>query len=279
MKRLNYDANSDADIWQYFQTRARQILSDGFIWSGKVNSIEGGLSTTFSKDGVEYGSFYGRMNERGQGHARRHFSSLAPIVTTLDCKIKDFLSAHQIPHVVVGSFLETEEYKIVEQFYADKTTKRTGMFMMNHIDEGLFVLNHYGATEAAKKAFCLHPLLQMDTDLALNWSSLRAHSSPEVLGLALEYRNIANQYLSQRSISSIDEIKLSPLEEVDDMLRADKVQNYKDFLIYHKATHPRADILNTYFLNWFERLNIPLLEWESLQNNLKSIEFKPPPHF
>ena len=72
----------------------------------------------------------------------------------------------------------------------------------------------------------------------------------------MEYRNIANQYLSYRKIKSIDEISLSPLKEVNEMLIADKIQNYKDFLIYHKDTHPRAKELDEYFNNWLKKLNI-----------------------
>ena len=41
--------------------------------------------------------------------------------------------------------------------------------------------------------------------------------------LAMEYRNIANACLSHRDISSASEIALSPLEEVNHMLRADKI--------------------------------------------------------
>lgn len=40
------------------------------------------------------------------------------------------------------------------------------------------------------------------------------------------------------------------------MLIADKVQNYKDFEIYHKSTHPRSKELDQYFKNWLQKLNI-----------------------
>ncbi len=72
----------------------------------------------------------------------------------------------------------------------------------------------------------------------------------------MEYRNIANQYLSQREIKSLDEINLSPLEFVNLAIRADKIQNYKDFILYHKETHPRSKELNLYFNNWLRKFNI-----------------------
>lgn len=79
---------------------------------------------------------------------------------------------------------------------------------------------------------------------------------------ALEYRNIANQYLSHRVISSIDEINLSPIQIVNDMLKADKIQNYKDFILYHIDTHPRSKELDQYFKNWLKKLEITNEEFQ-----------------
>lgn len=145
----------------------------------------------------------------------------------------------------------------MQRFYGEGRAARSGVWFMNHIDEGLAVLGDLGASEAAKKAYCLHPLFQADADLA-SWAprSGEATSDPYVLLLALEYRNIANAYLSRREIEGVGEIALGPLREVHDMLRADKVQNYKDFLLHHAATHARAAKLDRYFRLWLERLGI-----------------------
>ena len=40
------------------------------------------------------------------------------------------------------------------------------------------------------------------------------------------------------------------------MLIADKIQNRKDFELYHKETHPRSAELDKYFRNWLQKLNI-----------------------
>jgi hypothetical protein len=55
-----------------------------------------------------------------------------------------------------------------------------------------------------------------------------------VLLLAVEYRNIANEYLSHKP--STNDVHLSPIKDVNTMLIADKIQNRKDFEIYHKGT-------------------------------------------
>ncbi len=144
--------------------------------------------------------------------------------------------------MVAGRFSEWPEYRAVEARHHDRYAKRSGLPYMNHVDEGIAVLRDLGASERAQRAFCLHPLLQADDALAGQaYPDVAALTAdPRVLCLALEYRNVANAYLSRREVSSDDAVALSPLAEVNDMLRADKVQNAKDFLLHHRATHPRA---------------------------------------
>ncbi len=153
----------------------------------------------------------------------------------------------------------TEEYKLIKEFYSDKVASRSGVPLINHIDEGLEILIKLKASEDAMKAFCLHPLIQNDKDLADNFSLIKECDS-HVVALVMEYRNIANSWLSDKVLLANGypyhntEIKLSPLEDVNDMLRADKIQNYKDFLIYHKGIRPRSDELDYYFNRWIEIL-------------------------
>ena len=72
----------------------------------------------------------------------------------------------------------------------------------------------------------------------------------------MEYRNVANRGLHCYQVTESSKIYLSPIKEVNDMLIADKVQNRKDFLIYHYGTHPKSQDLDKYFKNWLEALNI-----------------------
>jgi len=150
------------------------------------------------------------------------------------------------------------EYEAVSAFYGTKKSKRSAVPLMAHIDEGLAILDAIGATERAKRAYCIHPLVQDDADLARSYAAGLSLISEDatVLALALEYRNIANATLSMRSLKSEADITLSPLDEVNDMLRADKVQNWKDFATHHRATHARGAELEQYFRRWHARLGL-----------------------
>src|SRR6185436_19304315 len=109
----------------------------------------------------------------------------------------------------------------------------------------------------ARRAFCLHPLVQEDAALARYYAYAdQLTADPHVLTLTLEYRHIAGMTPSSREIARAADIPLGPLADVHDMLRADKLQNYKDFLIHHRGTHPRAAQLERYFRLWLERLEI-----------------------
>ena len=152
--------------------------------------------------------------------------------------------------------LVTPEYKAIQKFYGDKRAHRSGLPLMNHINEALQILDWVNAPEITKSAFCLHPIFQADSDFAENWNSNLKEINPNSIILALEYRSVANEYLSYRKISSIQEIRLSPVNEVNLMLAADKIQNRKDFELYHEGTHDRSVELKEYFLNWLDRLGI-----------------------
>ena len=146
-------------------------------------------------------------------------------------------------------------HKTILDFYGDKKAKRSQVPLINHIDEGLYIMNKINASETAKKAYCLHPLIQSDEALSENYALLSDIDVQVVIALT-EYRSVANEYLSKRQIERIDDIRLSPLKEVNDMLIADKIQNKKDFELYHKGIHPRSAELDLYFNNWLRRLNV-----------------------
>lgn len=147
----------------------------------------------------------------------------------------------------------TKAYLAVEAFYGQDRAARSGVLKIRHIQEGLVVLECLNATVYAKAAWCLHPLVQGDPNLALTAAPL-AGFHPKTAYLALAYGQAANAWLSDKVGQPGPEP--SDLPDVNHMLIADKVQNRKDFIIHHKATHPRSDELDLYFRKWLKALGV-----------------------
>ena len=160
---------------------------------------------------------------------------------------------------------DTREYKLIARHYSDRVAERSQVPLINHINEGLAVLDVINATDDAKCAFCIHPLLQADEDLQNNFNRVAFECSPAVVMLAMEYRSVANEFLSDKIPAlRYSVIRLSPLCEVNEMLIADKVQNRKDFITYHKGTHARSEELDIYFEKWMVALDISEETYNSL---------------
>jgi len=156
-------------------------------------------------------------------------------------------------------------HQLIVDYYGIRRAERSGVLLVNHIDEGLIILDYLKATDIVKDAYCLHPILQSDVDFNHN-KSLKFDEVPtESIILCMEYRRVANSYLSADNIKDFVGISC---EEIRQMLIADKVQNYKDFLIYHSKTHEFRKRLDKYFNNWFKLLGI---SYDTVVNECKLI--------
>ena len=144
-------------------------------------------------------------------------------------------------------------FTTIKSHYGDRVANRSQVPLIKHIIEGLFVLDAIGSNSITKAAYCLHPLLQSDEDFVSHKAGKIPSELVDAAILAMEYRRVANSYLSKNK----KEVFVGfSCPEVREMLIADKVQNYKDFLKYHKATHERSKELDEYFNHWFKLLNI-----------------------
>lgn len=162
--------------------------------------------------------------------------------------------------------LETS-LKIISNTYGSKVAVRSGVPLINHITEGLKILEYRGADENTKSAFALHPIFQSDLDLSSrSFNGFIENISSKVMLLVMEYRNIANGFLSNEMLwyDKTTSIKLSPLKEVNEMLVADKVQNKKDFVKYNFRKIDNSEQLLSYFNLWLKALNIDKNEYRKL---------------
>lgn len=169
--------------------------------------------------------------------------------------------------------MTTSEYRLVSQFYEGKKAERTGLPYMKHIDDGLAVLERIGASEMAKRAYCLHPVFQGDGDLleVMSYPDHIDHLSVTAIVFAMEYRKVANSYLSKHYKGPDDDIRLSPLTDVNHMLIADKIQNFADFMKYHYGVHKDYGRLYWYFLNWHKTLEVDFEDFRGLFEEEKNV--------
>lgn len=167
---------------------------------------------------------------------------------------------------------ETAEYRAAELLYNNRKecAKRSGVPKINHIDEGLLILEELQADLVTMRAWCLHPIMQMDDDLI---KAMSPEYYPELwafdwqaVALAVEYRRCANTYLCRPETDGyqIEDLPDIPLFQVHNMLIADKVQNRKDFKTYHLGTHDRSDQLDSYFVLWIRHLDVTETYYDKL---------------
>lgn len=94
------------------------------------------------------------------------------------------------------AFITDPHYQTIQAFYADRRAKRSGIFYIQHINEGLLVLDAISATLPARQAYCLHPIVQGDTELRTAFQSTSVLYQYPIdlcaVALAIDYRWVAN---------------------------------------------------------------------------------------
>lgn len=155
------------------------------------------------------------------------------------------------------------EYRLIEREYGVQRAARSQVLLIDHIHQGLQIMDLFGASVSAKQAFCLHPLVQNFIDLEANLGKICREEllNPRSIILAIEYRNRANSFLCKPENDSytVSELKAKIgdlLPEVRHMLIADKIQNNKDFMLHHYGTHERSEQMKEYFEDWFTILDV-----------------------
>lgn len=260
--RLNFHAQTEEEIAQYFSVRALQVRPYGYIWSGVVETKNNIRYTFFEKDHRKYCSLYIPTDLRGLNKYRETYEEIGkpPILTSYDCGIENYLLKRGIQYELTAPHVLWHEYRLISGFYGNKKAKRSNVFLMNHIDEGVDILFRLGEEESAIRAYMIHPYLQSDEDFENNYFQVNGFDK-NVLVLALEYRKCANAYLCRPHTDNWTvadlELYVGPIiKPVKHMLIADKIQNQKDFLAYHQGTHERSEQLTKYFETWLQYLGV-----------------------
>ena len=154
-------------------------------------------------------------------------------------------------------FIETDVcWKAIRDHYGDKKAERSGIPLIHHIVEGLMILTRIKAKRSIRQAWCLHPIVQSDDDLK---AAIRmgipvnfGQQHIQALLLAMEYRHVANSFLSHHDGIEFKVIrdKVNAIPGIREMLIADKIQNWKDFSAQPRGTYANEDRLDIYFNEW-----------------------------
>lgn len=248
---INEKATTIEDAVNYANYRNKQLLKFGYKVKTMIKTDKAVICKYLNKGHI-YGAIYILNQFAGQGLYRELMQDhdINTIVTLPECGISGYLERNAIKFV---SPVHSAAYSIIHSYYGDKAAKRSKVPLIYHIEEGGAILDALGCSYIVKDAYYLHPLLQNTKDFIENKSNDFYGVDDESLLLAMEYRMVANSYLSDMDIDSFLGLTC---EEIRCMLIADKVQNYKDFLLYHKGKHVRSNELDKYFNNWFDILCI-----------------------
>jgi hypothetical protein len=149
---------------------------------------------------------------------------------------------------------ESIEYTKARKYLEGKAARRSGQPYIKHIDEGLALIPEHAV--AARKAFCLHALLQSDEDFLKNYNLLQDCNTTAV-ALAMEYRSVANVGTREKFLQT-GKLTPSVSYEVNLMLLADKKQNMLDCVAF-QHDNPDYESLMEYFKAWITLLT-PLVK-------------------
>ncbi|BBI90576.1 hypothetical protein HYO65_gp184 [Tenacibaculum phage PTm1] len=294
---LNYDATTPVDILQYYITNVRAInavqQSNSFVLANhdfvldSVEFFDTHAIAKISNGSMTYTSIYIKADHRGKGVYTDVVKSLSwedsKILTTKSCKLDvDRLESKLgVSFVIANSALDdisdSPYIKIIMEAYGDKRTKRTNVPYMNHIFEGMQVINHFKnkytfyELKTALFAYILHPIFQaFDNNHKQVVDKYINFLKSDVIFNSVSYGHEANSYLRYHYQDGKD-LTFNKYENpiVGLALIADKIQNFKDLeLWYGNSTHEHYDDLEAYFNVWLQNLGISEYDYKKLRNNL-----------
>ena len=258
---------TNAEALSYYSMRATQALQFGWeLDSDFVESHDWGVCVRFLHDEQAYYSVYVTADHMNRGHLSQWFVDHPDraFVTSDRCStMRSYLDYKERDYELMP-IDDSPEYTAISMYYKNGRAERSGVRLMNHIDEALFILDQIGAPEIAKKAFCLHPILQMEPDRLPEVSrDIGGGIDQRAVAFAAEYAEVANGYLSSHPKRE-ELMPLGTSDVVKQMLIADKVQNRKDFELYHACSHPRAERLAEYFGEWLAALRVTESSYQRL---------------
>ena len=239
---------NDSEIKQHYSRSISKMLRFGYSWQYEIETDQL-IRNIFKHEYKMYQSIYIKEKYRNQGLFQKDVNRVPNTIVTLpECNLQQYLEKKNIPHILLEDGLETA-YSEIEKYYGDKLAKRSGIPYINHIDEGLGILYLLGASRETKEIFTLHPIYQD------GFKSTNVNNT-------LMYHFVYYSWLFSRKNYKLEsqtyeyfEKELDANMDLRNIFIADKIQNYKDFML-NKKKYDDFKSIEQYFLWWFDTLEV-----------------------
>jgi len=152
---------------------------------------------------------------------------------------------------------DTPEYILAEKDLTPTISRRSQQSHFIHVRQGIEILRAMKSSYAAQRAFAIHPLLQ-DKEKLDFYRFRMENCSVHAVVLAMEFCALATA--GKRPHNPLGKTwmpAVSNVHEVNDMLIADKIQNWVSYKKYHNL-YPDLDKkqMIAYFNKWFDALGV-----------------------
>lgn len=154
----------------------------------------------------------------------------------------------------------TPEYKAILEHLKYRCDTLSGITHINHIDEGIQILEVICAPRYlynAAKAFCLHPMVSHDLSLVNNIVEVCSSGFDTTAILyAMEFRKTIASWPNHRTEG---EPSISPLIAINKMITADIIQHKSHFLRYSgvpEGSDPSTNSELRFYNDWLRTLAI-----------------------
>lgn len=154
---------------------------------------------------------------------------------------------------ILGIIMLNKSIELIKSQYGEGVAARSGVPLMNHIIEGIAILDKIGANQEVKAAFALHPIAQINMPVDVPNELAQPYALAKLYSVYANYALCSPSVMQRGVVTTLLDLPEMP-KEVAQMLYADKMQNQKDFIMYHQGKHVNSDKLTEYFDTWVDYL-------------------------
>lgn len=280
-KRLSSESN---DLIRYAYNRCNDLFIYGLIPTSFVH-IDDGIIVTLVSKGLMliYRYQFIFIKDMTIDKYQKLYNMSLGLTTIIhnehdSDRINQMLDHLSIEYIDISSqkdyYVNKLIYDNIVIFYGDRVDKY-GIHLINKVNEYVLIWGIFHKKETSKKIIdvCCASSLIMDEDLYITninkfTTICKESENIDLIVLCIEYRNIINQCEPSENKNWIDNIRLSPLVDVNCSLEIYIIQKYI-YMINHNAID---DQYSLYFNKWFEILLTPKEMIDAVKYHIDMLE-------